>query len=294
MGRAATPKNIVQVAQHAEKLGYDTLWVADRLLYPVNPRTPYDPTLDGSLPEFYKYVLDPLETLTFVSANTNQIGLGTSVLDIPFYNPVILARRLTTLDVLSGGRLRVGFGLGWSEDELEAVGASLKERGARAEEFIKVLKAIWTNDPVEFQGKYYKLPKSIIMPKPIQKPYPPIYLAGFVPAALKRAAALADGWLPFGMPLEAVTQMIPQFKQMAKEAGRDVSKLEVVFGSGASITTKPSGKDRPTLTGSFDQIKEDIDRVRNLGVDELVFTVIDNEETIDNLLSLMTDLRHLV
>ncbi len=293
MGRAATPKNIVQVAQHAEKLSYNTLWVADRLLYPVNPRTPYEPTPDGSLPEFYKYVLDPLETLTFVSANTNQIGLGTSVLDIPFYNPVILARRLTTLDVLSGGRLRVGFGLGWSEDEFEAAGASLKERGARANEFIQVLKAIWTNDPVELRGKYYKVPNSIIMPKPIQKPHPPIYLAGFVLAALKRAATLADGWLPFGIPLEAMAQMITQFKQMAKEAGRDVSKLEVVFGSGASITSKPLGKDRPTLTGSLDQIKEDIDRVQNLGVDELVFTVIDNEETIDNLLSLMTDLRHL-
>ncbi len=294
MGRSANRKNIIKAAQRAEELGYNTLWVADRLLYPVNPRTPYEPTPDGSLPEFYKYVLDPLETLTFVSANTNRIGLGTSVLDIPFYNPVILARRLTTLDVLSSGRLRVGFGLGWSEDEFEAAGASLKERGARANEFIQILKAIWTNDPVEFQGKYYKVPKSIIMPKPIQKPHPPIYLAAFVPAALKRAATLANGWLPVGIPLEAMAQMVAQFKQMAREAGRDVSKLEVVFGSGASITSKPLGKDRPTLTGSLDQIKEDIDRVQNLGVDELVFTVIDNQETIDNLLSLMTDLRRLV
>src|SRR5574341_22372 len=161
MGRSANPINLIKAALEAEKLGYDTLWVADRLLYPVNPRTPYEPTPDGSLPEFYKYVLDPLETLTFVAAHTKQIGLGTSVLDMPFYNPVILARRLTTLDVLSGGRLRVGFGLGWSEDEFEAAGASLKERGARADEFIQVLKTIWMNDPVEFHGKYYKVPKSI-------------------------------------------------------------------------------------------------------------------------------------
>lgn len=168
MGRAANPTNIIQAAQKAEKLGYDTLWVADRLLYPVNPRTPYPATPDGSFPEFYKDILDPLEALTFVAAHTSRIGLGTSVLDMPFYNPVVMARQLTTLDVLSGGRLRVGLGLGWSEDEFEAAGASLKERGARADEFIRILKAIWTTDPVEFVGKYYKVPRSIIGPKPIQ------------------------------------------------------------------------------------------------------------------------------
>src|SRR5919108_6553528 len=150
LGRATTnPKNIVQAAKHAEALGYHTLWVADRLLYPVNPKTPYAVTPDGSLPDFYKNVLDPLETLTFAAAHTGQIGLGTGILDIPFYNPVVLARRLTTLDIFSSGRLRVGFGLGWSEDEFEAVGASLKERGAGADEFIQVLKAIWTAHPVE-------------------------------------------------------------------------------------------------------------------------------------------------
>ena len=294
MGRSATPINLIKAAREAEELGYDTVWVADRLLYPVNPRTPYEVTPDGSLPEFYKYVLDPLETLTFVAAHTKQIGLGTSVLDMPFYNPVILARRLTTLDVLSGGRLRVGFGLGWSEDEFEAAGASLKERGARADEFIQVLKAIWMNDPVEFHGKYYKVPKSIIRPKPIQKPHPPIYLAAFVPAALKRAATLADGWLPAGIPFEAIAQMIPQFKQIAKDAGRDPANLEIIFGSGVHITSKPLQKDRSFFTGSLDQIKEDINKVRDLGINELLFMIIENEETIDSFLSVMTDMKRLV
>ncbi len=294
MGRSANPVNLIKAAREAEELGYDTVWVADRLLYPVNPRTPYEVTPDGSLPEFYKYVLDPLETLTFVAAHTKQIGLGTSVLDIPFYNPVILARRLTTLDVLSGGRLRVGFGLGWSEDEFEAAGALLKERGARADEFIQVLKAIWMNDPVEFHGKYYKVPKSIIRPKPIQKPHPPIYLAAFVPAALKRAATLADGWLPAGIPFEAIAQTIPQFKQIAKDAGRDPANLEIVFGSGVHITPKPLKKDRSFFTGSLDQIKEDINKVRDLGINELLFMIIENEETIDSFLSVMTDMKRLV
>jgi len=107
IGPVATTSTVVQVAQRAEALGYDSLWVVDRLLYAVNPQTPYPATPDGSWPEVYKYALDPLETLTFAAAHTSRIGLGTSILDIPYYNPVVLARGLTTLDVLSGGRLRV-------------------------------------------------------------------------------------------------------------------------------------------------------------------------------------------
>ena len=190
IGSVSDVRTITKVAKRAEELRYDSLWVTDRLLYPVNPQTPY---YGHALPEPYKRVFDPLETLTFVSAQTSRVALGTSVLDIPFYNPVTLARRLTTLDVLSGGRLRVGFGLGWSQDEHDAAGASMKRRGKRANEFIKVLKAIWTTDPAEFHGEFFQLPKSIIQPKPTQKPHPPIYLAAFAPAALKRTAELADG-----------------------------------------------------------------------------------------------------
>ena len=105
--------SVAAVAQHAEILGFDSLWVLDRLLWPAQPQAPY-PIGGGSLPEHYKRVLDPLETLTFAGALTRKIALGTSVLNLPWYNPVLLARRLTSLDVLSGGRLRVGFGMGWS------------------------------------------------------------------------------------------------------------------------------------------------------------------------------------
>ena len=123
---------------------------------------PYPVTADGSLPEGYKYSLDPLDTLTFVAARTKKIALGPSVLDIPYYNPVTLARRLTTIDVLSNGRLRVGLGLGWSKDEMDATGADMKQRGAMADEFLQVLKAIWTTNPVKYQGKFYRVPESYI------------------------------------------------------------------------------------------------------------------------------------
>src|SRR4030095_2040245 len=183
VGSIAGPEALVRVAKRAEDLGFDSLWVLDRILWSVNPRAPY-PLGDGSLPVHYKSVLDPVETLTFTAAHTNRIALATGVLNLPWYNPVLLARRLTTLDVLSRGRLRVGFGIGWSPDEYEAAGASWEERGKRADELIKALKEIWTTDPVDFQGKYYRIPKYFIGPKPVQETHTRIYMAGCLSPAL--------------------------------------------------------------------------------------------------------------
>jgi probable F420-dependent oxidoreductase len=273
MGHLAQPNNLVEAAKEAERLGYDTLWVADRLLYPLQPRTKYPVTPDGSLPDFYKRVLDPIEALTFVAAHTSRIGLGTSVLDIPFYNPVTLARRLTSLDILSNGRLRAGFGLGWSADEFEAAGANQKERGARADEFLAALKVIWTEDPVEFHGKYFSVPRSLIGAKPVQKPHPPIYLAAYAPAALKRAATLANGWMPVGIQLDGMTAMIAQLRQMAKDVGRDPQSLEVIVGANISTAPQSLGADRPIFAGSFDQIKKDIGDVKKLGAKEIFFMI---------------------
>lgn len=271
IGPAATLEAVTQAAQRAEALGYDSLWVTERLLYPLKPQTPYPATPDGSLPAVYKRALDPVDTLMFVAAHTRRVALGTSVLDIPYYNPVMLARRLTTLDVLSGGRLRVGFGLGWSKDELDAVGASPGERGRRADEFLQVLKKIWTDDPVEFQGAYYHVPRSVIGPKPVQKPHPPIYLATFVPAGLRRVAKFANGWNPVGIPVNGMAQMIPQLRDMARALGRDPATIEVIVRANLYITPEPLGADRWIFSGTADQIKEDIQQVRALGVNELFF-----------------------
>jgi alkanesulfonate monooxygenase SsuD/methylene tetrahydromethanopterin reductase-like flavin-dependent oxidoreductase (luciferase family) len=155
MGHLSQPDNLIQAAKAAERLGYDTLWVADRLLYPIKPRTKYPVTADGSLPQVYKRVLDPLDTLTFVAAHTTRIGLGTSVLDIPFYNPVTLARRLTTLDILSNGRLRAGFGLGWSVGADRSIFAGSLDQVKRDIDDVKKLDAneiflmIFPDGPIE-------------------------------------------------------------------------------------------------------------------------------------------------
>ena len=152
-GQQATRENVIQMAKNAESEGFDSLWVFERLLWPINPKTPYVATPDGSLPIEYQIMLDPLETLTYVAANTNKIALGTSVIDMLFHNPVILARRFATLDILSEGRSIAGFGIGWSKDEYQASNIPFQNRGKRSDEFIQVLKRIWTDDVVEFKGK---------------------------------------------------------------------------------------------------------------------------------------------
>jgi luciferase-like monooxygenase len=169
IGPIGTAEALTKVAQRAETLGYNSLWTIERLLWPVKLQRPYPGTPDGSLPEVYRHTLDPLDSLTYVAAQTKKIKLGTSVLDVPYYNPVMLARRLTTIDLLSNGRLCVGLGLGWNKDELDATGADISKRGALADEFLPLLKAIWTTNPVEFHGKFFHLPKSYIDAKPVQK-----------------------------------------------------------------------------------------------------------------------------
>jgi probable F420-dependent oxidoreductase len=295
LGPAASPEGIAKVAKRAEDLGYDTVWVTERLLWPINPQTAYAGTPDGSLPEEYKIQLDPLDALTYAAAHTSRIGLGTSVLDMPYYNPVMLARSLTSIDVLSGGRLRVGLGQGWSQDEFDAAGASMKHRSSRADEFLQVLHAIWKTDPVEFEGKHFRLPKSIIQPKPVRKPHPPIYLAAFSPRALKRIAELGDGWNPVAIPADAMKQMWEGVKGMAKEAGRDPNELEIVVRANLGITTEPITLNRFIFTGSLDQIKGDIQSCREIGAAEIHFDTLFSPEgsSVDGYLKVAEQMRGL-
>ena len=271
IGPIATAEALTKVAQRAEDLGYSSLWTIERLLFPVNLQRPYPGTPDGSLPEVYRHTLDPLDSLTYIASQTKKIKLGTSVLDIPYYNPVMLARRLTTIDVLSNGRLCVGLGLGWNKDEMDATGADMTKRGAVAEEFLPLLKTIWTTNPIEFHGKFFHVPKSYIDLKPVQKPHPPIYMGAFVPAALKRLARLTDGWNPVFLPVPTMAEMFGSIKQMAKEAGRDPSAISMVVHAGLGLTERPLDKDRAIFTGSLEQISEDVRACAQIGASEIFF-----------------------
>jgi probable F420-dependent oxidoreductase len=273
LGPLATPDNIVNFAQAAENLGFASLWVTERLLLPVQPRQPY---AGGAWPDVNKQVLDPLDALVFAAAITQKIRLGTSVLDFPFYTPARLAKRIATLDVLSKGRAVIGGGVGWSEDEFLASNVPYKERGARLTEMIKALNALWGPDPVEFHGKFYEIPASTFGPKPVQTPHPPLLLGGFVPAALKRAARLADGFNPVVQPSQAAVEaFFKNAHQAWQEAGRAPAKPEIVLRvNHGYITNEALGADRPFLIGSVAQVRQDVKKVEEWGATEIFFDVV--------------------
>lgn len=279
-GQQATRENVIQMAKNAESEGFDSLWVFERLLWPINPQTPYVATPDGSLPIEYQIMLDPLETLTYVAANTNKIALGTSVIDMLFHNPVILARRLATLDILSEGRSIAGFGIGWSKDEYQASNIPFQNRGKRADEFVQVLKRIWTDDIVEFKGKYYSIPASKIGPKPIQKPHPPVYLGGFSPNTFSRIVNYdTNGWLAVvGGPLEYLDNTIKTIKDIANKANKDPNKFKVILLAHLNVALDPKSQSTTTnedqrfpFTGTIDQIGNDIKRIKQMDIDHIIF-----------------------
>jgi probable F420-dependent oxidoreductase len=275
VGENATRENIRYIAKGAEKEGIDSLWVLDRLLWPINPKTPYMATPDGSLPVEYQNVLDPLTTLTYVAGLTERISLGTSVIDMIFQSPVVLGKRFATLDLLSNGRAIAGLGIGWSKDEYEVSGIPYKDRGARADEYLQALRNLWTDDVVEFKGQFYTIPASKIGPKPLQKPHPPILLGGYSPKTFSRIVNYANGWIGiagFG-PLEQLAQVINGLREVARKADKDPSKVSIYIGSYPHIVkTSPSSNQlRVPMTGTIEQIGNDIEQIKAMGTDHILF-----------------------
>jgi len=280
-GEQATRENIIQIAKQAEKEGFDSLWVWERLVVPLKPQTPYPLTPDGSLPTEFHNAFDNLETLSFVAANTEKIALGTCVIDMLFHNPVILARRFATLDILSRGRAICGLGIGWLKDEYQVSNIPFKDRGKRADEYIQVLKKIMTDDVVEFKGEFYNIPASKIGPKPLQKPHPPIYMGAFSPKAFRRIVNYADGWI--GMVVETLENFentMNTIKNMAvKEANKDANTFKIVLltypkvmEEDSSSSKKEEEGQRPAaLTGTIDQIGGDLKRIKDMGVEHIIF-----------------------
>lgn len=277
VGQHATRDNVLYVAKEAEKERFDSVWVFERLLWPLQPQTPYGGTPDGSLPTEYQNVLDPLETLSYLAGNTERILLGTSVIDMLFHNPIVLAKRFATLDILSRGRAIAGLGIGWSKDEYDASGIPYNRRGKRADEFLQVLRQTWTDDTVAFKGEFYNIPASKIGPKPVQKPHPPIVIGGFTPRTFARIINHADGWLPiagFGS-LEQLEQAINNLREGARKANRDPSEISVFVLAYPNVLesaqSSSSEQQRLPMTGTINQIGNDIEEIKVMGAEHIVF-----------------------
>ena len=296
-GPVATRDNMRLVATEAELMGYDSLWTNERLLVPVNAKTPYPGNAEGVLDEEYKTHLDHLTCMTYVSAITERVRLGVSVINIPWYNPVLLAKRLAAMDVLSNGRITVGVGLAWSEDECDAANIPYRERGRIGEEAIECLLAVWGPDPVEYHGKYFNLEPAFIGPKPVQKPHPPVMVGAFAPKALDRAGRLADGFTGCCAPVDALISMMRQVKKAAAGRGRDPDKLVSVMRCLVNRTDERlDDATRAVTHGTWDQIAGDVRKMADAGVDEIFFDVAfqKDAQSRDGLLRYMERFREMV
>jgi len=270
MGSVASAENIAKAARFAESENFDSIWVIDRILWPAEPQTPYPPSPDGSWPEVYQTVIDPISTLIYVAGLTQKIKLATGVIDMLYQNPLILAKRLSSLDNLSKGRLFLGLGVGHSKDEFQAAGVPFENKGERADEFLQVLNKVWYDDVVEHKGKFYSIPKSVIGPKPYQEKIP-IYLGGSAPKALDRiVSSNANGWL--GIPqlgIDSFKEGQDQLRKTAKEHGRDPNSVEFPVLVFPDVSEKDLGNNRLPVNGSPQQIAQDLKEFENLGVDHV-------------------------
>ena len=257
-GSWATPENCVELARRAEELGYTSLWTFQRLMSP----------LDGDAPVLapaYQSVHDPLAVLAYLAGQTTRVRLGVAVVNLPYYAPPVLAKILATIDHLSDGRLDAGLGIGWLPEEFEAVGVPVARRGARAEDFIRCLKAIWTDEIVEYRGDFYRVARSRIDPKPVQKPHPPVLLGGTAEAALRRAGRVAAGWISSSRAdLSRIGDSVAVVRDAAVAAGRDPEELRFVCRG----VVKVRAGERAPLVGSIEEIRADLGGLAERGITE--------------------------
>jgi probable F420-dependent oxidoreductase len=273
----ADSATVAAIARRAEELGYHSLWTMQRLLSDV----------DGQMGEQYRSVLDPIVALSYAAALTSRIRLGVAVLNMPFVSPVLLAKQTSTLDVLSGGRLELGLGLGWNDNEYTASGVTKEQVGRRGEEFVAALRRLWQDDVVEHHGAFYDIPRSRMEPKPVQRPRPPILLGGTGPVSLRRAGRIADGWVSSSRAdLRRIGESVRLVREAATAAGRDPDHLRFVcrgvvrlagelyppvpaVGRNAGSGPAMSEAGRAPLTGTAEQIRADLGDLEEQGITEL-------------------------
>jgi probable F420-dependent oxidoreductase len=253
MPTTASPEYAIEIARVAEECGFASLWVPEHALLfdEYEPNYPY--AEDGKMPGGSTgQVLDPLPVLSFYAAHTKRIRLGTGVMILPQRNPVYAAKELASLDVLSGGRLDVGIGVGWLAEEMRALGIPFERRGARARSYVGVMKALWCDDPSTYEDEFYSLPVCRFAPKPVQRPHPPLVFGGESRAALRRVAELGQGWNAASQSPQQISVLLPELDGLLAENGRTRSEIEVTVMPGSDLTA------------------DDLEAYRDLGVDQIV------------------------
>jgi probable F420-dependent oxidoreductase len=242
------PEAAARLARAAEDAGFESLWVADHVVLP-DPPLPQRPMAPDMR------LLDPVVMLTFYAALTTRIRLATGVIVLPQRQPLVLAKQLATLDVLSNGRLMFGLGVGWCEPEFQALGVPFEHRGSRGDDYLAAMRAVWTEEKPAYRGQYVTFAGVQAQPQPVQRPTPPIIIGGRAPAAFRRAVEHGHGWYGFGMDVEHTVRDLEALRQAEHRYHRpaDLGKLEI------SITPPGYEMDRAT-----------VQRYAAVGVDRLV------------------------
>ena len=305
-GPLATPESIAALARRGEELGFALIGVSDHIVMPrtIGSRYPYNESGEmGGSGEF----LDQLTVMSFLAAHTSTARLLTSVMVLPHRSPVLAAKMLASIDVLSQGRLVVGAGVGWMKEEFEAIGAPpYEERGAVGEEYIRAFKELWTSEDPSFEGRYVRFSDLTFSPKPIQKPHPPIWIGGESPPALRRVALLGDAWYPIGTnpryPVGTPPQLsesLARIRRYAEDVGRDPSEIDVAYSAAwfddPAANMRPTGE-RPYFTGPAEQVAADIRAFEEMGVRHLMvgFQRPTLPETTERMERFMTEVASLV
>ena len=298
-GQLATPDRLGIIARKGEVFGFDTLLTGDHILVPKNISSVYPYTEGGEFPGSGSgESMEQITLLSYIAGQTSKIRLVTSVLIVPHRNPLIAAKSLATLDVLSGGRLVVGVGVGWMREEFEALGLPpFEERGAVTDEYIRAFKVLWTEDDPHFEGKYISFDDISFLPKPVQKPHPPIWVGGESRPALRRTAELADGWYPLGsnptFPMGTPEQLKAGLERLAGYArrfGRDPSTIETIYRTHQfELLKQAAGPDRLPFVGDADQIAGDIRQYQDMGVTSMIWDFLRQTDDLDSMLGLMED-----
>ncbi len=273
IGFEANVDAIAQTAALAEELGFDAVVVNDHIVVDSSPR---------SAP--WANTFDPFVTLAFVAARTSRIGVGTSVLIVPYRNPLATAKAFATLDQVSGGRAFAGVGTGWNEPEFRALGVLFTERGARTDESLRVWQACWGADPVSFAGVYWNVEAMQVRPKPVNAGGVPIWVGGSSAAALRRAARFGHSWQPMQMPLDELATRRGKLRAACDRAGRaDMPVIRMSVRVGFNDGTAP---DRVAGSGTPSQVADDLRRYRDGGVDAFQVNFL-GSSNLDQLLASM-------
>lgn len=263
--------SMIRYAQSVEEAGYDSVWGSDHVVFPVSfeSKYPYAETGDFPLPGQVPWV-EEVTSLAFVAGATSRVRLGTSILVLPYRNPVMNAKTLAAVDVLSGGRLIAGVGAGWMREEAEAMGMPFDQRGRRTDEHIEVLLALWTQAEASYDGQFYTVPPVRSEPRPLQKPHPPVWVGGHETGALNRAAKYGDGWHAYRLRPDEIREKSAYIRSKAGELGRDGTAIELSVRLPLVLSDQPVSVDR-ALAGTPDDMKRQLQEYRDAGVEYVVF-----------------------